>query len=339
MARLERIIEYSEEKDIPLLTPYLALANLFANAGRDADSIGIYENAARHFRDDPRIYAGLGAGHYYLGEYDRSVHFYSICLDLINASTLENHLRQGVMIANNLLQSMLAKGNLEGYIERVDKIPKDKDSLYRIEVLRGKYFMYQRHFEEARAAFEDVLNWLVTNDEAPTVWDAAYYSVMILDLANVYGELGRAGEKARVLNQAVLLVECRWKLSADTDLKIRLAEIMRTLGETYIHVFGMEDTGLDWYERAVGVSNHIRFSADLALQCRNLHSPRLTNALARCKARIDEFRNPKNKEKASPEDQYYFGLYYYLNGEYEKARVNYRESGMSQWPAYERLVR
>jgi tetratricopeptide (TPR) repeat protein len=331
--KLEDIIELTETLHIPLVTPYLSLGNLFVNEERYSDAVRVYNQALAYFKSDPRVHAGLGAAYYYLLQFGPSAIAYSDCLDLLLASTAPNHIDKRVMIAHNLLQSLLQCSIPADFMDRVDRIAAGQGYTPELDVLRGKFLLYTGKYEAAIAPLEKAYDIFTRKPSKPGPAKPIYISALILDLATAYGYFSDMYfRREHILKEGISFIQVDWKQMADPELSQNLLEMMRLLGETYLNRSGKTASGIEWYEKTAELGQDIKFQAELASVYYRFRPSSLKGALEKCEALRQAITTETKEQK------YYIGLMYYLLQKTDTAETFYKNSHMNNWPFYDELL-
>ena len=293
--------------NIQIISPYLALGVLQAEAGRHRDALDTFTEASTIFPADPRVWAGIAGAQYYLSCYESVRKTYEKCRSLVNESANENHKSHLTEVVHNLAQVLFVLGETDQALAELNHLPDTEQQRPETLSLMGRILMSKGETERA-------LSYLKRANESEQS------ASLMLDIADCYGKRGELRKQYEMLNRAAK--------AYPND-----AEVSRSLA-VYFANQAQFDSALRCMERAVDLfPNKITYRAELAL---------LFNLVGASDELDKQVKACLSLAVSTYADHYYLGLIYYITRRVERALDEFeyakKDKKLTAWPYYDALV-
>ncbi len=289
---------------VNMITPQIALAVLQADSERDEAALKTFSVIAQEFESDPRGWAGVGAAHFHLRDYQSALQAYERCHRLVMESDNEKHKSHLLEVVHNKAKVLLALGDSGRALREVEALPEQDRQHPAIQNLSGEILMSQCKWLQAIPCFEAAYNCYAC-------------SSFILNLAYCYK-----------------MTDNRWKEGEVLQLGIKTfpqdIEIMANLASYYLEV---EEpfAAISYLQKAISnAPKAIQYRVELALILRRIGDAYSFH---------NEIKQCTTLEAQSATEHYYRGYAFYLLGNLERARNEYKMAKedvlIKHWSYYE----
>jgi Flp pilus assembly protein TadD len=288
-----------------VVSPTLALAVLYADAGRHREAARVFSGLTQSHPRDPRGWAGLGAACFHLGEYQRCQQALRQAQEVGLAYYESDTGPHIVEITHNIASLCILLGRHEDAQRSLAKLSKADQERSFIQALKGRLLLQLGEPRKAlpllRAAHEK-------HDDAATA--------LTIDLANCYRDLRMINEETALLERAVL----EWR---------GYPEIWHRAADSYLRRGKVEDA-IEAMRKAASLSaDSPCFRAQLAAL--------LYNAGRKDEA-VEEAGQCTRLASPTGQGRYYLGLAYYVLGRTSVADELLDECrsdpAVANWPSY-----